>query len=117
MAKPAHANDGSQCPLHRKSRAKVCHTCAWYILVRGKHPQTHADIDTWDCAISLMPIMQIETAMVGRQTTATVDNLRKEVREANDVAMVGSLHRLNQKMDETRQIANGNNGPSPKLLE
>jgi hypothetical protein len=60
-------------------------------------------------------MLMIENAMVGRQTTATVDTLRKEVAEANDVAMVGTLHRLNAKMDETRQLSAESASPQ-KLL-
>lgn len=115
MSKPMHPADGSECPQWKKARSKVCHTCAWYILVRGNHPQTGASVDTWDCAIALMPMLSIENAMVNRQTTATVDALRKEVKEANDQNMVGALSRLNQQMDETRQIAQAA-GLSPQKL-
>ena len=114
-SKPIHADDGTKCPLWQKPRVKVCHACAWYNLVRGKHPQTGSDVDTWDCAIALMPMLTIENAMVNRQTTATVDALRKEVAEANDQNMVGALARLNQQMDETRQIAQSA-GISPQKL-
>ena len=111
--KPKHADDGMYCPLWRKSCVKVCHTCEWWDHVRGKHPQTGHDIDHWACALKMMPMLSIENTMVARQTTASVDELRKEVHQANDQAMVGAMVRLNEKLDETRGITNGT---APKLI-
>ena len=98
MSKPVHADDGTYCPLWRKPRCKVCHTCAWWNLVQGKHPQTGQDVNRWDCAIAFMPMLQIEATQAHRQTTATVDQLRKEVAESHDVAMVGAIHKLNMRV-------------------
>lgn len=116
--KPAHASDGSYCPLWRKPRHKVCHTCAWYIQVIGKHPQTGHDIAEWNCSIAFMPLLQIETTKSGRETTATVDELRKEVHQANDAGIASALMGINQQI---KSIASAPTlaPPSapPKLLE
>lgn len=97
--KPRHLDDGTKCPLWQKACAKVCHDCMWWNLVRGKHPQTGAEVDQWSCAIALMPMLMIENAMVGRQTTATVDKLCQEVHEAKDASMVSTISNLNARMD------------------
>lgn len=120
--KPAHASDGSFCPLWRKPRNKVCHTCAWYIQVIGKNPQTGQDLSEWNCSIAFMPMMQIETTKAGRETTATVDSLRDEVQKSNDVGMANALMGINQQIraiaataDPQAQIAT--TMAAPKLLE
>lgn len=113
--KPAHANDGTFCPLWRKARHKVCHTCAWYVQVLGKNPQTGQDLSEWGCSIAFMPMLQIETTQSERQTTATVDKLREEVQKANDVGIASTLMGINNQI-------NAMNAPvlpaaQPKLIE
>lgn len=115
--RPAAADDGTFCPLWRKSRHKVCHTCAWWMQVIGKNPQTGHDVNQWNCAITFMPMLQIETTMAERHTTQTVDELRKEVKESHDVAMVGSLHRLNERMDRANGVVQLEPSQTPRLLE
>lgn len=121
--KPAHASDGTYCPQWRKPRHKVCHTCAWYIQVIGKNPQTGQDVNTWDCAVAWQVMLQIETTKAGRETTATVDSLRKEVQQANDVGVASTLMGINNQMrliatapDPQMQIASPTSA-APKLLE
>lgn len=96
--KPRHADDGTYCPQWRKPCCKVCHTCAWWTHVRGKHPQTGADVDKWACAIAIMPMLTIEGAMATRQATASVDSLRREVRTSSDASMVGALKHINARL-------------------
>lgn len=96
--KPRHADDGTYCPQWRKPCVKVCHTCAWWTHVRGKHPQTNADVDKWACAIAMMPMLTIEGAMATRQATASVDSLRDEVRTSQDAAMVGAIRQINDRL-------------------
>ncbi len=71
---------GTVCPLHRKDVSKVCHTCEWYLLVRGSNPQTGDQIDEWGCAISFMPMMQLESSQQMRQAGASADKVATEVR-------------------------------------
>lgn len=97
--KPAYANDGTFCPLWRRARHKVCHTCAWYVQVLGKNPQTGQDFNEWGCSIAFMPMLQIETTQSGRQTTATVDKLREEVQKANDVGIASTLMGINNQIN------------------
>lgn len=84
MARAPQAEPGTICPLHKRDVSKVCHTCAWYIQVRGKNPQTGADIDSWGCAIAYGPMMTLEGARQSRSTASAVEMLRNEVVSASD---------------------------------
>lgn len=78
MAKPIAAK-GQTCPLHRKDVSKVCHHCVWYIHLRGMHPQTGEEIDRWDCAIALQPLLMLENSRLQRETGAAVESFRNEM--------------------------------------
>lgn len=110
MSKP-HNTNGMHCPLYRKACSKVCHTCEFWDHVRGKHPQTGQDMDHWCCTMKMQTLLSIENTMAARQTTASVDQLRKEVRESSDQAMAGAIGHLNQQMAHAIATAT-----PPKLL-
>lgn len=101
MSKPMAPNDGTMCPMWRKACSKVCHTCAWWTLVQGKNPQTGLDTNQWGCAMAWPPILVIESNMVQRQTTATVQELRNDVARSNDVSMVGAISKLNDRLHQS----------------
>lgn len=75
MNKP-QAEAGEMCPLWRKDVSKVCHTCKWYIHVRGKDPQSEQEIDWFDCAHAWGPTLMLEQAQQQRQTGAAVESFR-----------------------------------------
>jgi hypothetical protein len=81
MNKRPIADAGLICPLHKKDTSKVCHTCPWYIQLRGKNPQSNTEIDEWGCAISWLPILTIETAQRANQTAAAVESFRNTMVE------------------------------------
>jgi hypothetical protein len=66
------------CPQFQKPLRKVCHRCAWYMQLRGEHPQTGQEVDGWDCAMVWQPILLVNAAREVHFTTATVDKLREE---------------------------------------
>ena len=76
--------EGVYCPLWRRECRKVCPTCRWFKLVRGRNPNTGEDIDTWDCAISFMPVLQIEAASAARSGAAATESFRNEVVARSD---------------------------------
>jgi len=78
------ADKGAICPLHKKDVSKVCHTCAWYTLVRGSNPQTGAEVDDWQCAIAWLPMLTIETAKTARGTQAATESMRNEITKRMD---------------------------------
>jgi len=117
--KPSHPNDGTYCPLWRKPCVKVCHTCAWWQLLRGQNPQTGADMDQWGCAISHVPLLNVALIREQRGTTASVDNMRAEVHRNNDAGLVGAIARLNHAVGVGEPPANrvGASDDTPHLLE
>lgn len=46
--------------------------------IRGKHPQSEADVDMHDCSIRWLPVLLIENAKETRQGAAAVETLRNE---------------------------------------
>lgn len=104
MPKPMHTDATSWCPLWRKKCVSVCHTCEWWQHVRGKHPQTHADIDHWACSISMMVVLSIENTQAQRGTTASVDEMRKEVRASSDQAIIGAISQINRTVGGTAVV-------------
>jgi hypothetical protein len=87
-----HGDADRYCPLWRKPMSKVCHTCPWWICVSGANPQTGERIDRWECAIAMMPILQVETAKEVRQGAAATESFRNEVvRRADGVRPAPSL--------------------------
>ena len=86
---------GSDC---EKSTDDGITRCAWYVRILGKNPQTNADVDEWQCAIALMPLLQIETAGTNRGQTAALESFRNEVVGAN------AVNALNDNTVELKQI-------------
>lgn len=72
------------CQLHKEA----CHTldCAWFIQLRGSHPQTGAEIDEWGCAVAWLPILLVETAKEVRQGAAATESFRNAA--ADGLAMI-----------------------------
>jgi hypothetical protein len=58
--------------------------CNWYTHVCGYNPNTGKQEDQWGCAISWIPILQVDTSYHTRQTSATIESFRNEVVKAND---------------------------------
>lgn len=83
MTKAPHADSGMICPLMRRDVSKCCHLCAWYISVRGKHPQSGVDVDNWVCAVAFTPIATLDAAHQTRSNAAATEDLRNEVVKAN----------------------------------
>jgi hypothetical protein len=68
---------GTFCPLIKKDCIQT--QCSWFTQLRGVHPQTGQEIDEWMCAISAMPILQIEVAKQARSGAAATESFRNEV--------------------------------------
>ncbi len=67
------------CPLHKASCDIVCHKCPWWMQVRGTNPNTGQEIDEWNCAISLLPMLTINVANEARQGAAATESFRNEM--------------------------------------
>lgn len=80
---------GKFCPLIKKDCVGL--QCAWFKQVRGTNPQNGADVDEWDCAIALLPMLVISTAQEVRQGAAATESLRNHVVDASGAARQARL--------------------------
>jgi len=64
--------------------------CAWFTCLRGTHPQTGQEIDEWMCAVSALPMLQIEVAKEARQGAAATESFRNEMVKANNILLTGA---------------------------
>lgn len=94
--KPRSKDSDTYCPLWRKPLSKVCHTCEWYIQMRGKDPQSETMLDHWGCAIRWMPILQIESTQQARQAGASADKVATEVENLHKTMQTGDAQLARQ---------------------
>lgn len=64
--------------------------------IRGKHPQTGADIDEWGCSIAWTPMLLIENAKMQRETGAAVESFRNEMVKSNYSATAAMVEAISQ---------------------
>lgn len=74
---------GSQC---EEARDGALHRCSWYTHVRGYDINTGQDIDSWSCAIELLPKLLVENSGMQRQTAANVADFKNEMVKANETS-------------------------------
>lgn len=53
--------------------------CPKFVTIRGKDPQSGAEMDRSGCVDSFLPHLLIENAQMSRQTGAAVESFRNEV--------------------------------------
>lgn len=59
--------------------------CPKFVSIKGRDPQTGAELDRHGCVDSFLPLLLIENAQMSRQTGAAVESFRNEVIKAEDV--------------------------------
>lgn len=94
------------CPMHKKTMDKVCHKCPWWYQVRGMNKNTGEELDEWRCAISLLPLMLIETADQIRQTDGTMQAFRNEAKTAHDESITMAAIAAKTAQDSVEAIRN-----------
>jgi hypothetical protein len=67
---------GKLCPLIKKDCVQLA--CAWFTQIRGRHPQTGAEVDEWGCAVTWLPLLIIDGTQQTRQAGAAVESFRNE---------------------------------------
>lgn len=77
-----HHRKSPTCPLLRKPCIE--HQCAWFIQIRGQHPQTGESIDQHDCSMVIQPLLLIENSAQQRSTGAAIESFRNEMVAANE---------------------------------
>ena len=68
---------GTFCPLIKDDCVQF--KCMFWTQLRGKHPQTGAPLDEWDCAIKWLPVLMIENTKEAIGVSASIDNFRNEL--------------------------------------
>lgn len=74
-------DDGTYCPLLKKDCVQT--KCAWFTKVSGYDRNTGKDVDEYQCAISILPMLMVENSGQQRQTGAAVESFRNEMVKAN----------------------------------
>ena len=68
------------CPFWRQKMVKVCHTCPFWQMLRGVHPQTGEPIpDEWNCSLGHITKLLLENAQQARQAGASMDKVATEI--------------------------------------
>ena len=60
------------------------HGCTLYARISGSNPQTGEIIDTYDCSLTIIPMLLVENAQQSRQTGSAVESFRNEMVKANE---------------------------------
>jgi hypothetical protein len=74
--------NGTFCPLIKKDCVGL--TCAWYTRVQGHDVNTGNQVDSYECAISWLPMLLIENSGQQRSTGAAVESFRNEMVKSNE---------------------------------
>jgi len=74
--------NGTFCPLIKKDCVGL--QCAWFTRIQGYDMNTGKDVDEWQCAIALMPMLMVENSGQQRQTAAAVESFRNEMVKSNE---------------------------------
>ena len=98
--------NGTYCPLIKKDCVGL--TCAWYTRVQGYDVNTGNQVDSYECAISWLPMLLIENSGQQRQTGAAVESFRNEMVQSNEKAQ--------QLLLATAGIVQVKNEEQPKLI-
>jgi hypothetical protein len=71
----------STCPLGstcEEVKDNKIYRCAWYTKMVGLDPNTGKEVDDWACAMSWMPMLQVEMSSTNRGQTAALESFRNE---------------------------------------
>jgi hypothetical protein len=98
--------NGTFCPLIKKDCVGL--TCAWYTRVQGYDVNTGNQVDSYECAITWLPMLLIENSGQQRSTGAAVESFRNEMVKSNEKAQ--------QLLLATAGIVQVKNEDQPKLI-
>jgi hypothetical protein len=97
--------DNKKCPFFRKGCMK--HECMFWTHLIGMNPQTGQDIDKFDCAISILPMLLVENAKNVSQAQAAVEDFRDKSTKFED-KLIGGLRAMTligqNKEEQKKQI-------------
>jgi hypothetical protein len=73
---------GTYCPLLKKECIGL--KCSWFTRIQGYDTNTGKDVDEYQCAVTLLPMLLVENSGQQRQTSAAVESFRNEMVKANE---------------------------------
>ena len=85
------------CPLNGFKKCKKFN-CAWFIQIKGTHPQTGADVDEYGCAMAMLPLLMIENSLQTNQAGAAIESFRNEMVKANMATLNSIIDAKNKKL-------------------
>jgi hypothetical protein len=96
--------NGTFCPLIKKDCVGL--TCAWYTRVQGYDVNTGNQVDSYECAISWLPMLLIENSGQQRSTGAAVESFRNEMVKSNEQSqqLLLATARITQNEDQPKLI-------------
>ena len=87
----------NNCPINKFEPCKKLQ-CAWFIELRGTHPQTGEEISEWGCSMAMIPMLLIENSKQSSQTGAAVESFRnvmvQQQKEILELAQAGEVQTL-----------------------
>ena len=98
--------NGTFCPLIKKDCIGL--TCAWYTRIQGYDANTGNQVDSYECAISWLPMLLIENSGQQRSTGAAVESFRNEMVKSNEQAQALLL--------AAASVTQNNHDSQPKLI-
>lgn len=90
------------CPLNGFEPCKKF-DCAWFIEIRGAHPQTGEEVSDWGCSMAMLPLLMIENAKQSSHNVAATNSFRNEMVKANQL--------------NTELMVAAAEGRSPRMIE
>jgi hypothetical protein len=93
----------SNCPLNKFEPCKLW-DCAWFIEIKGSHPQTGTEVNEWGCSIAWLPIMLIDNARQQHSTASAVESFRNEMVKSNEMSQQILLETVKQVNVEPKYI-------------
>jgi len=69
------------CPLNGFEKCKQFE-CAWFMQMKGEHPQTGEPLDDYGCSMAWMPIILLENSKLQNETGSAVESFRNEMVKA-----------------------------------
>jgi len=94
--------NGTFCPLLKKECVEL--KCAWFTRIQGYDINSGNQVDEWQCAVSLLPMLLVENSGQQRQTGAAVESFRNEMVKSNEVSHKILLATTNQSLLEKEII-------------
>ncbi|MCO4881568.1 hypothetical protein VOI32_14050 [Paraburkholderia caribensis] len=71
------------CPFLKKPCIE--HECTMWTHIQGKHPQTGAIQDVWDCSVKWTPVLMVDHVHGLRGIQAAMESARNEITQRQDV--------------------------------